>query len=394
MKSTLKTPSTGHHVIERYKLPLEVKYCTECVISNQRPRIAFDEKGVCSACTFAKKKKTGIDWKKREEELRELLDQHRSKDGSYDVIVPASGGKDSAFVAYTLKYKYGMHPLTATWAPHIFTEIGWQNFQRFLHVGGFDNVMGTPNGKVHRQLTALAFEHIGDPFQPFIYGQKAFPMRIAAKYGIPLVMYGEDGEVEYGGDKNAENRSGHDASGDLEKHYFSGIGPLAWTKYGIKAEDLQAYIPPPIEECKKINMQLKFLGYYLKWVPQENYYCAAEHTGFQANPDGRSEGTYSKYASLDDRLDGFHYYMGFIKFGIGRATSDAAHEIRDGHISREEGVALVRRYDGEFPAKHFKEFLDYAGLTEGKFNEIVDSYRPPHLWEKTSSGWKLKWQVA
>lgn len=383
-----------HPVVEKYRLPTEVRYCARCVISNQRPRIHFDEEGVCGACRFAEMKKRAIDWEAREAELIALLDRHRKGDGSFDVIVPASGGKDSTFVAHQLKYKYGMNPLTVTWSPHLYTEIGWQNFQNFIHIGGFDNVLGTPNGKVHRQLTRLAFEHLGDPFQPFIYGQKAFPMQLAVKFGIPLIMYGEDGEVEYGGDIKAMNRSGHDASGDLITHYFSGLGPLHWTKFGIREQDLKFYLPPTQEEATRADLHIKFFGYYKKWVPQENYYYAAEHTGFQANPAGRSEGTYSKYASLDDRTDGFHYYLGFIKFGIGRATSDAAHEIRDGHMTREEGVGLVRKYDGEFPAKHYEEFLEYTGLSHERFHEVVDSFRSPHLWEKNGSAWQLKHQVS
>ncbi|MBI5623419.1 MAG: N-acetyl sugar amidotransferase [Elusimicrobia bacterium] len=387
-------PAASHHVISKYKLPLEVSYCTKCVVSNQRPRIHFDEDGVCSACKFAEHKRRNIDWDRREAELKKLLDRHRSSDGSYDVVVPASGGKDSAFVAHQLKYKYGMHPLTVTWSPHLYTDIGWKNFQRFIHIGGFDNILGTPNGEVHRKLTRLAFEHLGDPFQAFIYGQKAFPMRMAMHYKVSLVMYGEDGEVEYGGDKNAADRSGHDASGDLIKHYFSGVGPLEWMKHGVRREDLHPYLPPAQKEAGAAKLEIRFFGYYKKWVPQENYYYAVENTGFIANPDGRSEGTYSKYASLDDRIDGFHYYLSYIKFGIGRATSDAAHEIRDGHISREEGVALVRRYDGEFPQKHFLEFLEYTSLTEKRFWEIVDGFRPPHLWEKSKTGWRLKHQVS
>ena len=124
-------------------------------------------------------------------------------------------------------------------------------------------------------------------------------------------------------------------------------------------------------------------------MPQENYYYAAEHTGFRANPE-RSEGTYSKYASLDDQLDGFHYYLAFIKFGIGRATSDTAHEIRDGHLTRDEGVQLVRKYDGEFPKKHFETFLDYCDMTEDYFHDIVDSWRASHLWERVGSEWVLR----
>ncbi len=384
----------NHHVIRKYNLPLEVRYCTRCVISNQRPRISFKADGMCSACQFAEYKKTGIDWENRERELQELLAQYRSKDGRHDVMVPVSGGKDSAFVAHQLKYKYGMHPLTVTWSPHLYTEVGWKNFQNFIHIGGFDNILGTPNGQVHRVMTRLAFEHLGDPFQPFIYGQKAFPMTVAVKYGIPLVMYGEDGEVEYGGDHKAADRSGHDTSRDLIEHYFSGIGPLEWTRHGVREADLNMYVPPPLEQCRAIGLDMRFFGYYKKWVPQENYYYAMEHTGFQANPYGRSEGTYSKYASLDDRIDGFHYYLAFIKFGLGRATSDAAHEIRDGHITREEGVRLVQQYDGEFPQRHFQEFLEYTGLDEKRFWQVIDGFRTPHLWEKVGGEWKLKHRVS
>jgi N-acetyl sugar amidotransferase len=383
---------TTKDVISKYGLPIEIKYCKKCVISNQRPRITFDEDGVCSACRYAEKK-AEIDWAKREKELVILLDKHRSKDGSFDVVVPCSGGKDSAFVAYKLKHEYGMHPLTVTWAPHIYTEIGWQNLQNFI-ASGFDNILGTPNGLIHRQLTRLAFEQLGDPFQPFIYGQKAFPMRISTKFNIPLVMYGENGEVEYGGDSKNADKPMHDLHDDLITHYFSGIGPMHWTEQGISAEDLKVYMPPSIAEMDAVGVQCHFFGYYHRWTPQENYYCATEHTGFQANPDGRSEGTYSKYASLDDRIDGFHYYLGFIKFGIGRATSDAAHEIRDSHLTREEGVALVRQFDSEFPKKNFREFLNYTGLTEQEFWKIVDSYRSPHLWEKVNGEWELKYQVS
>src|SRR3989338_7190359 len=353
-------------LISKYRLPITVQFCKKCVISNQRPRINFDSEGICSACRYAERKKSSIDWTSREAELRRLLDKHRRKDGSFDIVVPCSGGKDSAIVAYQLKHQYGMHPLTVTWAPHIYTDIGWKNFQNFIN-SGFNNILGTADGRIHRSLTRLAFEHLGDPFQPFIYGQKAFPMQIATGFKIPLIMYGENGEVEYGGDSKNENNPKHDLNEDLLKHYFSGVGPMKWMDYGIGEADLQFYMPPSLERMSQTGVECHFYGYYRKWTPQENYYYAAEHTGFQANPDGRSEGTYSKYASLDDRIDGFHYYMAYIKFGIGRATSDAAHEIRDGHITREEAAALIRRYDGEFPQKYFKDFLEYLDITEEHF---------------------------
>ncbi len=376
-------------VQKRYNLPEKVRYCKRCVMSNQRPRITFNEEGVCSACQFAEWKKNKIDWKERERELRALCDKHRSTDGSWDVIVPSSGGKDSAAVAWKLKHKYGMHPLTVTWAPHLYTPTGYKSIQRFIH-SGFDNITGTPNGFVHRIMCRLATAELGEPFQAFVYGQKAFPIRIATKFNIPLIMYGENGEVEYGGDMKNADKPSHNVTDDMTKHYFSGLDPSYWKSHGIPEEELQYYFTPPLEEMQRVGVECHFFGYYEKWVPQENYYLAAEKTGFEANPDGRSEGTYSKYASLDDQIDGFHYYLMFIKFGIGRATSDAAHEIRDGHITREEGVALVRKFDGEFPKKYFQTFLDYIGCTEEEFWEIVDSWRSPHLWTKEHGVWKLR----
>ncbi len=284
-----------------------------------------------------------------------------------------------------------MNPLCVTWAPLKPTEIGIRNFNALIDAG-LDTILGKPNGIVTRKLTALSLKHIGDPFQPFIYGQTNFPIQMAVRYNVPLIMYGENGEVEYGGDmKNAE-RPDRDIA-DHDKHYFSGLPPEFWIEHGISEADLKPFMAPEYERIMKNGTSIHFMGYYKFWDPQENFYYCSENTGFVPNPE-RSEGTYSKYASLDDCFDGYHYYLGYIKFGIGRATSDAAHEIRDGKITRDEGIALVRRFDGEFPKKHFPEFLEYTGLREEEFNDIVDSFRKPELWERGDM-WRLRnpiWQ--
>jgi N-acetyl sugar amidotransferase len=381
-------------VLNRYNLPVEVKYCKKCTISNQRPRITFDEHGVCSACNFAEFKRSKIDWTVREKELVEMLNRFRRNDGTYDVLVPSSGGKDSAYIAHELKNKYGMNPLTVTWSPHLYTEIGWQNFQSLIHTGDIANILGTPAGNTHKKLTKVSFEILGEPFQPFIYGQTNFPLQVAVNYNIPLIMYGENGEVEYGGDMKNAFKATRDFKSDHKKHYFSGLNPEDLTKYGISEKDIIPYMAPPNEALEKLGCQIHFYGYYKKWVPQEFFYYCTEHTGFKPNPV-RSEGTYSKYASLDDKLDGFHYYLAFIKFGLGRATSDSAHEIRDGHLTREEGSQLVSKFDGEFPSKYFQTFLEYCDITEDYFWEVVDSWRSPHLWTKDENGeWKLRHNVA
>jgi N-acetyl sugar amidotransferase len=384
------------------KRPNEVKYCTKCVVSNQRPRITFDENGVCSACQYALMKHNTINWDDHEKMLRELLNRHRSKDGRYDCIVPGSGGKDSAYVSHMLKYKYNMHPLTITWAPFMYTDIGWRNYIAFKD-SGLDNLLFFPNGVIHRKLARLAFELHGDAWDPFAYGQKNYAFHIALRFSIPLIFYGESGEIEYGGSVKNLNKP-FESPHDYQELYYKGSSLDALLEHGLEAglfskdelkdNPLAFYRTPDAEAMHKLNPEMHWMSYYMKWVPQENYYYAAENTGFEANPE-RSEGTYSKYASLDDKTDGFHFYLAYIKFGIARATSDAAHEVRDGHLSRDEAVALVKRYDGEFPKKYFADFLSYLNITESEFWEVISFYRElsPHLWKKVNDEWKLRHTV-
>ena len=379
-------------------LPRDVRFCNKCVMSNQRPRITFDSFGVCGGCRNYEFFKERVDWEQRESELKELLDKHRRTDGHWDVVVPSSGGKDSAFVAHQLKYKYGMNPLTVTWAPLIYTDIGLKNFQS-LRDAGFTNLMASPNGRLHRQLARLSFEEFGDAFHVFVLGQLSYAFHIAQKFGIRLVMFGENGEAEYAGDPIATDRPFVPIE-EFERLYFKGATLAETVEFGINNKDyfdkkitgadLAFYTPPGADELRSTGIEGKyFFGYYKKWSPQGNYFYAAENTGFEANPE-RTEGTYSKYASLDDRLDGMHYFMKYIKFGFGRATDDASHEIREGHITREEGVRLVERYDGEFPKKYFDDFLEYLGISESHFWSVVDSFRLPHIWSRNGEDWILR----
>ncbi len=383
---------TSKNVLKKYNLPKKVEFCNECTTSNQRPRITFDKSGVCSACNFAIYKQKEINWNQREKELISLLDKHRKNDGSYDVLVPVSGGKDGGFVAHMLKYKYGMNPLTVTWSPSIYTDIGRKNLDNFINIGGFDHILGSVNGKVHRKMARNSFLKMGDNFLPFIYGQANFPIKMAVQHNISLVMYGENGEVEYGGDMTLANSPVKDLS-HYDDLFFSNMSPKDWEKEGLSISDIAPYLGPSKAELKGNNTEIHFFGYYHFWDPQECFYYCVENTGFQVN-DSRSEGTYSKYASLDDQTDWLHYFLAFIKFGIGRTTSDSAHEIRDGKITREEGARLVKKFDGEISKKYFEITLDYLNITEEEFWEVVDSWRSPHIWGKDEdSQWILKHAV-
>jgi N-acetyl sugar amidotransferase len=395
----------------KFGLPEKVVFCKKCVMSNQRPSsypefkhtrdritptLHIGEDGVCDACRYAVNKEE-IDWAKREAELLKLLDQYRRNDGEYDCLVPGSGGKDSAYAAHLLKYKYGMHPLTVTWPPILYTDYGLQNFRNWLEVGGFDNITFKPNGRVHRLLTKLSIENLLHPFQTFILGQKNLAPKIAATYKLPLIFYGES-EAEYGNPIAETQSSLRDKSyytmRDLSEIHLGGVSiPELMEKYGLSLNDLAAYLPADHRKLEDSKIEVHYMGYYIKWTPQEAYYHAVEHTGFQARPY-RTEGTYSKYNSIDDKIDDLHYYTTFIKFGLGRASYDAAQEIRNKHLTREEGVALVHRFDGEFPERHFKDVLDFIEMTPEHFFELCDSFRSPHLWEKENGEWKLLHRVS
>ena len=406
--------------LNMYGLPSKVIYCEKCNISNQQPTttneyfhnsntiqkpIEFDDKNICAACNFNKLKWDGtINWHEREEELLELLDKHRKNDGTYDCIVGGSGGKDSAFQSHVLKYKYNMHPLTVTWAPHLYTDIGWQNHQSWVHQGGFDNFLYTPNGKIHQLLTRESTINLMHPFQPFILGQKSFVVKMAARFNIPLIFYGEmPGEygrkVSHktkkffsGNEKtNQEGYSLNSVVGNDVRDLFLGGKKLGeYLEDGIPLVELKSYLPLDSEIINRKKIEFYFLGYFLRWVPQEMFYYASKNTGFKVNPV-RTEGTYSKYNSIDDKIDGFFYYSRFIKFGIGRAMMDSAQEIRNGHVTKEEGLQLIKKFDGEYPIRFEKEFLNYIDMEKDEFVEVLNKFRPPHIWKQQSNGkWELK----
>jgi N-acetyl sugar amidotransferase len=384
-------------------LPKEIQFCKNCVVSNQRPRTTFNEEGICSACQWSFEKDHVVDWKNRSRELDELCDRFRSKNGSFDIVVPGSGGKDSAFVAHQLKHRYGMHPLCVTWSPFEYTDIGRNNLQNFIN-SGFTNILGQPDGQIHRKLTRLAFEIKGDAWEPFTYGQKAWAFHIAVRFGIKLIFYGENGELEYGGSEKYKNAP-KETPEEWEHEYFKGASVDELVRIGLErglftqkevaGDALMLYKAPSSDQILNTGTEMHWYSYYNKWVPQENFYYSAKHCGFQCNPEGRSEGTYTKHVSLDDKADGFHWYLSYMKFGMCRASRDVQTDIRRHHITREEGVRLTRRFDGEFPIKHFQWFLEYVGISEDYFWEVMDRYREKsNVWEKDGKEWRLKYIVS
>lgn len=411
----------------KYGLPAKVKFCSKCCISNQRPNSAiefahtessqkatinFNEFGVCDACRNAERKNSDIDWKEREYQLKLLCKKFKSNNGSYDCLVPGSGGKDSFYASWMLKYKYGMNPLTVTWAPNIYTDWGQKNFNSWIH-SGMDNYLMTSSGRSKRLLTRLALENLFHPFQPFIIGQKAFAPKMALLMKIPLIFYGEN-EAEYGNpiaDNSKAQRAFDYFSSSNDKEIFiagESISSLQ-RNFGLTQAELAPYLPENALALKANGTEVHYLGFYLRWHPQSAYYFAVENGGFTTSPE-RTAGTYSKYSSIDDKIDDLHYYTTFIKFGIGRATYDAAQEIRSGDLTRDEALLLIKRYDGEFPERWARELFEYLSLDKASFPKAYKSFehpamdqtyfealsnkfRSPHLWQYGKDGWSLRYQI-
>ncbi len=384
-----------------------VIFCKTCVISNQKPVSSIESShsqgdikktvnfkdGICDACHWAKIKDQDIDWQARESELKKLLDKHRKNNGEYDVIVPASGGKDSMYVAHMLKEKYNMNPLTVTWKPHVFTPIGFENFMSLID-SGQSNLMFSPPGDIQRRLTSLAFKNLGHPFQPFIVGQRVVGPKAALMNNVKLVFYGEN-VAEYGNqikdnyspimDPELYTCFNHDKD-TLDLFKLSGITLKDLIdKHDFSISDFESYKSPSLLEVESAGIQVHYMSYYKKWNPQENYYYSVQYTGFKAS-DRRKDGSYSKYAGIDDIMEDLHFYMQVIKFGMGRCTWDAAQEVRSGMLERHEEVALVSKYDQEQPTQYFQEILEYLNISESEFWSVIDFFRPEHLWRELDDG--------
>lgn len=368
----------------------EIKYCSKCLMPNSRPRIVFDDEGVCNACRHAEKKRE-IDWKVRKSEFEQILNRYRSRNGSWDCVIPWSGGKDSSSIAYRLKYEFGMNPLLVTFSPMMINEVGEKNREAMLRAG-FDHFFVRPNQKTHRRLANRFFVERGNPKIAWDAGINAVPIQVAVKFNIPLVFYAEHGESEYGGKVLQKDSAKIRNFTEVIEHQV-GDDPRNWVDDEITEKDLQPYIYPDLSEIHKANVKVYYFAYFFKWSMFENYQYLKDKINFHTNPRGRTMGTFTDFDSLDDKMDPLYYYMQFIKFGFGRTVRDASRLIQNGHISREEGLGYAHRYDGEFPHEFFDEVLEYIELTEKEFYEIVDKHRNPEVWKKEANEWKLRFPL-
>lgn len=389
-----------------------IQHCRRCLMPSSRPRIVFED-GVCNACHYHEAKKE-IDWDARAQEFSELVGGI-DRSGPYDCVVPFSGGKDSATIAFRLKNDHGLRPLLVTYGQLLWTDVGRANFEA-VAAAGFDILYWRVDQRVSRKLARRFFVERGHPKQHYDAGVNAVPLITAVQFGIPLVFYAEHGESEYGGlVLDEEHRRTRDLTEVLEHQV--GDDPRNWAVDGISERDLAPYVYPDLDDIDRVGVKAYYYSYFWPWDVYENAKLARDKMGFgqahndKMSPDdaheflklglpswwGKSDGSFEGFDSIDDKIDDLDFFMMFVKFGFGRATRMASRLIQGGHLTRDQGLDLVRRYDGEVPSSYLPAVLEYLEMSEAELREIVDKHRNPEIWklepteDRNIDTWRLRY---
>ena len=370
-----------------------IKYCRNCVYPETKPDLTFDEDGVCDACRFANVK-DATDWDSRRKELVEIFNKFKNKDGSnYDCVIPVSGGKDSHFQTYMVKEEFGLNPLCVSYHLPEFTDLGRKNIENLKNLG-VDCLEFTPNPEICRKMQKIGLIEFGDAQWPEHFGIFTVPVQVAVRYNIPLIVWGENSQAEYGGPlKDSTNRyldskwckEYGTRVGGQSNSYF---GPEVMLQHGIDRKFLNPYIYPSDDEIKRVGVTGIFLGSFLKWNIK-NQLEKVRELGFTLH-DGPSEGTFTNYENLDNKIQGIHDYFKWLKFGYGRTTDNASVQIRLNWLNREEAMKLVREYEGKLPEKYLNEFLAQWNMNRDEFFKIADKFTNKELFKKDENGILLR----
>lgn len=360
------------------------RWCSNCLAMSTRPRITFDGRGWCNACRWMERKRT-LDWDARRKDLRELLDKHRRNNGSFDCLVPVSGGKDGSYVAYNLKHKYGMNPLCVTVTPALPLPLGDQNLRAFVE-SGYNHISINPAHEAMRNLNKVGLVEMGFPYYGWLIAIQAAPVRIATQLGIGLIFYGEDGEVEYGGSTETDKNPIYDVQ-YMKKIYLEGGYDKVLNRAGVSENDLFFFRFPDDVALSRNPIDITHWSYFENWDPYRNYLVAKEHCGLK-EADGSNAGTFTNFSQNDQALYALHTYLMYLKFGFGRANQDASIEIRRGAMDRAQAVQLVRLYDGHYPEEFVEIYLNYYGMSKDEFDSSLDRWANRNLFEKIDGYWK------
>ncbi len=364
-------------------------YCSKCLYPSTKPNLNFDADGVCSACnSFGMRKE--INWKKREEEFHKLMSKFKRID-NYDCIVPGSGGKDSFYQVWLLK-KLGYNPLIVTASTDSLSNIGRENLDKMRMLGA-DHIEFTLNKKIRRKINKYQLVNIGDISWPEHVAIWTIPVKASISYNIPLLIWGENGQNEYGGPASESTNKILDRRWVEEFGGLNGFRVNDLLNYSdIKKEDLIGYTYPTDNDVSRVGTTGLYLGYYFEWDGWKNAFIA-EAFGFKTN-SFCVEGSAGSYENLDNHQTGIHDYFKFLKYGFGRATDLVCNHIRRGRLNRSEGIDIIKERDGEFPwtylGKPLHEILDEIDMNLDEFNVICDKFTNRSLFKESMDGSILK----
>ena len=340
-------------------------------------------------------RKKNMDWSLREKKLIALLEKYRSTSGNFDCIVPVSGGKDGSYVSHQLKHKYGMNPLTITVKPALSLEVGNQNLENFIQ-SGYNHMHISCNPIVLDRLNKYGFIEKGFPYYGWLIAIMTAVIKTAVNFKIPLIFYGEDGEVEYGGSTESKNKALYDI--EYMKHiYLEGGHEKVFDRIrsdgDISDADLTLFQFPTNNEISEAELSFTHWSYFEPWDSYRNYVIAKDHCGLVEKEEGNSD-TFTNFSQNDQALYSLHAYLMYLKFGFGRATQDVGIEIRRGSMTRDQGLNLVIMYDNAYPYTLIDTYLEYYKMSKQEFDDVFDEYVNRDLFEKIDGKWEPKFEVG
>ncbi len=366
-------------------------YCARCLYpANAKPTIIFDDEGVCSGCRYHESRGgLEIGWEERQEMLQEILDEAKAlakeRGNPHDCIVPVSGGKDSHFQVWVLQEKYGMNPLMVHFN-HVFNApSGLRNLSNLAEKSGADLICYHAGVASVRKISRYMLERVGDLTWHYHAGIRTVPFQVAVQHNIPLIVWGEHGFAELTGLVTLEDfveytkwsRKEHDMRG-VEAHELIG-------QAGITEHDIAPYVFPEDEDIERTEVRGIYLSNFFDWNAKSQGEKMIETWDFGTIAFERDR-TFNLYAKIDDHANDVHDYLKYLKFGYGRATDDASMEIRHGRMTREEGMAMVARYDAREPST-LADYCDFLGITVDAFYDLVEPMRDPQIWAKEGGRW-------
>ncbi len=363
-------------------------WCTSCLSMSTRPRISFDSEGKCNACQWKETKKI-IDWDKRKNELLIILESQKKQKKPFDCLIPVSGGKDGSYVSYMVKEKYGLNPLCITIKPPLSSDLGMRNLHQFVE-SGFQHITVVPSHTGMQKINKAGFEIMGFPYYGWLIAIQTAVLQIAEKFDIDLIIYGEDGEVEYGG--STETSSSPFYSPKYQRRvYFEGGYEKIMSNLSLTKSEKYFFTYPLITE-RSDKIKLIHWSYFENWDPYRNYLIAKKYCGLTEN-DNSNSGTFTNFAQTDQYLYPLHSYLMFLKFGFGRANQDACIEIRRGAMDRDQAKNLVTLYDGQFPEELLDTYLYYYDMKNSDFFNILDKWANKEILKKDGQFWKANFVI-